>query len=177
MAATACTDASPARRCPPFTPSTRRRESLPNDGLVAVRRLYTGDGAPPAGTRSRDRRRGRRCAWRHVRDKGENMKRNVMRVLLVAFLSPLAAAAAQRTFVSGTGSDSGACSLAAPCRTFQSAVNAVDPGGEVVRARFRGIWCHGPSPSPCRSSCRRGFTPRFRPFRECRCRSPAPVSK
>lgn len=60
------------------------------------------------------------------------MKRNVVLALFIAALLPLAAVAAQRTFVSGAGSDLGACTLAAPCRTLQKAVNAVDPGGEVV---------------------------------------------
>jgi hypothetical protein len=37
-----------------------------------------------------------------------------------------------RTFVSGHGSDSNACSVAAPCRTFQHAHDVVGAGGEVV---------------------------------------------
>src|SRR5258708_32367166 len=36
-----------------------------------------------------------------------------------------------RTFVSTAGSDSNPCSLAAPCRHFQAAVNATALGGEV----------------------------------------------
>jgi len=40
--------------------------------------------------------------------------------------------AAQRSFVSGVGLDSNPCTVTAPCRGFQAAVNAVDPGGEVV---------------------------------------------
>jgi len=42
------------------------------------------------------------------------------------------AAAAQRTFVASDGNDANACSLIAPCRTFQAAVNLVDSAGEVV---------------------------------------------
>lgn len=40
--------------------------------------------------------------------------------------------AAQRSFVASFGLDTNPCTLAAPCRGFQAAVNAVDPGGEVV---------------------------------------------
>jgi hypothetical protein len=43
-----------------------------------------------------------------------------------------ASASAQRTFVSVTGVDNAACSLAAPCRTFAAAITATLPGGEVV---------------------------------------------
>jgi len=40
--------------------------------------------------------------------------------------------AAQRTFVSTSGSDANPCSLVAPCRSFQVAVDAVAAGGEVI---------------------------------------------
>ena len=47
----------------------------------------------------------------------------------------LAAAPAQagpnRTFVSGTGTDSGACTRAAPCRTFAFALTQTNAGGEI----------------------------------------------
>lgn len=43
-----------------------------------------------------------------------------------------AAAAAQRTFVSSTGSDSAACSLAFPCRSFDAAIAQTLLGGEVI---------------------------------------------
>jgi hypothetical protein len=36
-----------------------------------------------------------------------------------------------RTFVSGKGTDSGACSLAAPCRTFAFALTQTAAGGEI----------------------------------------------
>ena len=42
------------------------------------------------------------------------------------------AQAAQRTFVSGKGTDSGVCSLAAPCRSFAYAVTQTNDGGELV---------------------------------------------
>lgn len=42
-----------------------------------------------------------------------------------------AIAAANRTFVSGKGIDSGACTLAAPCRSFAYAVLQTVPGGEI----------------------------------------------
>jgi hypothetical protein len=40
--------------------------------------------------------------------------------------------AAHRSFVASYGLDTNPCTLAAPCRGFQAAVNVVDPGGEVV---------------------------------------------
>jgi hypothetical protein len=53
-------------------------------------------------------------------------------VLLVGMLSP--AQGAQRAFVASFGVDGGnlVCALATPCRSFQVAINNVDPGGEVV---------------------------------------------
>jgi len=52
-------------------------------------------------------------------------------LLLLALLAS-AASAQVRTFVASTGSDANPCSRLAPCRTFQAAVNAAAPGGEVV---------------------------------------------
>jgi hypothetical protein len=43
-----------------------------------------------------------------------------------------AAAQAQRTFVSGLGSDGNPCSRTAPCRTFAQAITQTIPRGEVV---------------------------------------------
>jgi hypothetical protein len=40
--------------------------------------------------------------------------------------------AAQRTFVSTTGSDSNACSITLPCRGFAKAITVTDAGGELV---------------------------------------------
>jgi hypothetical protein len=42
------------------------------------------------------------------------------------------AAAPARTFVATTGNDANPCTLVAPCRGFQAAINAVAAGGEVV---------------------------------------------
>jgi hypothetical protein len=56
-------------------------------------------------------------------------------VAFVAFAFPIPealAVAPQRTFVASYGADTNACSLAAPCRGFQAAINAVATGGEVV---------------------------------------------
>ena len=39
---------------------------------------------------------------------------------------------ANRTFVSGSGSDSNPCSLAAPCRSFAGAITQTNAGGEIV---------------------------------------------
>lgn len=50
----------------------------------------------------------------------------------LVFVAAAGANAAPRTFVSTLGSDANPCSLASPCRAFQAAINAVDPGGEVV---------------------------------------------
>jgi hypothetical protein len=52
--------------------------------------------------------------------------------LFAAFLASTSASAQVRTFVASTGSDSNPCSRSAPCRTFQAAVDAAAPGGEVV---------------------------------------------
>jgi hypothetical protein len=71
------------------------------------------------------------------------MQRNPIRSILlpaafatVAFagtlVAPAAMAAVQRTFVSGSGSDLAACSLAAPCRSFAAAIGQTNPGGEIV---------------------------------------------
>jgi parallel beta-helix repeat protein len=48
--------------------------------------------------------------------------------------APTAPANAQnaRSFVSGQGSDSNNCTLAAPCRTFQAAFNMTNAGGEIL---------------------------------------------
>ena len=47
-------------------------------------------------------------------------------------LSGSAIGAGQRSFVSTSGVDNAACSLATPCRSFASAITATDPGGEVI---------------------------------------------
>ena len=52
---------------------------------------------------------------------------------LVATLSALPARAENaRSFVSGAGSDSNPCSLAAPCRSFAGAIIQTAPGGEIT---------------------------------------------
>src|SRR6516162_10920956 len=37
-----------------------------------------------------------------------------------------------RVFVASYGNDSNPCTFGSPCKTFQNAVNVVDPGGEVT---------------------------------------------
>lgn len=59
-----------------------------------------------------------------------DLERSAAAVLLFVLIG--GANAAQRTFVASYGNDALSCSLAQPCRGFQAAVNAVDPGGEVV---------------------------------------------
>jgi hypothetical protein len=58
------------------------------------------------------------------------------RILIVLVACGLAGAPAQagpnRTWVSGTGTDSGACTRAAPCRTFAFALTQTNAGGEIV---------------------------------------------
>lgn len=44
---------------------------------------------------------------------------------------PAPAVAADRAWVSSTGTDSGTCLVATPCRTFQYAHDHLDPGGEI----------------------------------------------
>ena len=63
------------------------------------------------------------------------MKPQGSAVLGAAALTCLAADASAlsiRTFVSGAGSDAGACTLAAPCRTFQYAHDQTMPNGEIA---------------------------------------------
>ena len=51
---------------------------------------------------------------------------------VLALALPLAAGGAQRTFVSSSGQDINACSIAAPCRSFGTALAHTDPGGEIT---------------------------------------------
>jgi hypothetical protein len=53
-------------------------------------------------------------------------------LVLLGVLALSASAQVQRTFVSGQGNDNNPCSLAAPCRTFSTAIGAVGSGGEVI---------------------------------------------
>jgi hypothetical protein len=54
-------------------------------------------------------------------------------LLVLALASAcLPAVAAPRAFVASDGSDANPCTRNSPCRNFQAAHNAVDPGGEVV---------------------------------------------
>jgi hypothetical protein len=75
-------------------------------------------------------------ATRRARDKGNAMT-TPLRCALVALL-PIAAVAvadaygAQRTFVSTSGFDTNACSLASPCRGFTKALTVTDPNGEII---------------------------------------------
>jgi len=53
-------------------------------------------------------------------------------VLLLVLWAANSFAQAQRTFVSGGGSDSNPCSRTAPCRTFTQAISQTAAGGEVI---------------------------------------------
>jgi hypothetical protein len=57
----------------------------------------------------------------------------LLSVTLVATLTSTGAfAVANRTFVSGNGSDANPCSLSAPCRSFAGALAQTSPGGEIA---------------------------------------------
>src|SRR5215472_8662181 len=63
------------------------------------------------------------------------MKRTALlsAVVLVATLTSSGAyAQANRTFVSGLGSDSNPCTLSAPCRSFAQALTQTNAGGEIT---------------------------------------------
>jgi hypothetical protein len=53
-------------------------------------------------------------------------------LLFAAGVAPVAAAAAQRTFVAHFGVDNPTCSIALPCRGFAAAVSATSANGEVI---------------------------------------------
>jgi hypothetical protein len=53
-------------------------------------------------------------------------------LLILVLCASTSFAQAQRTFVSGLGSDSNPCSRTAPCRTFTQAISQAKAGGEVV---------------------------------------------
>ena len=52
--------------------------------------------------------------------------------ICIACAAPPALAVAQRTFVASYGSDTNPCSIALPCRSFDTAIGATSSGGEVV---------------------------------------------
>jgi hypothetical protein len=52
--------------------------------------------------------------------------------LIALFFVSTATAQAQRTFVSGLGSDANPCSRTSPCRTFVQAISQTNAGGEVI---------------------------------------------
>jgi hypothetical protein len=61
------------------------------------------------------------------------MRRSSRLILLLLCALPSAAnALPQRTFVASNGADTNSCSLAAPCRSFGTAVAAVADHGEVI---------------------------------------------
>jgi len=64
------------------------------------------------------------------------MRKIAMLLAVIGFALPIvsalpAQALSDRTWVSGLGTDSGACTRAAPCATFQFAHNQTNPGGEI----------------------------------------------
>jgi Right handed beta helix region len=71
-----------------------------------------------------------RVAWRTFHDQDRNVT-NHRRGSSALGLVAAPAQAANRTFVSGKGTDSGACAFAAPCRTFAFALTQTAAGGEI----------------------------------------------
>jgi hypothetical protein len=71
-------------------------------------------------------------------------------LLALGFSAVPAHALAARTWVSGHGADSGACTLAAPCRTFAFALTQTASGGEIDVLDPAG---YGPVTAP-RRGCR-----------------------
>jgi hypothetical protein len=60
------------------------------------------------------------------------MLQAIAAALLACGLSAAPAqAGANRTWVSGTGTDSGTCALTAPCKTFAFAITVTNAGGEI----------------------------------------------
>jgi hypothetical protein len=56
----------------------------------------------------------------------------VLATALACSLATAPAHARARVFVASYGNDSNPCTFGSPCKTFQQAVNVVDPGGEVT---------------------------------------------
>jgi hypothetical protein len=68
-------------------------------------------------------------------DNAMSIMSRISRIALLLSLSCAATSAiatAQRTFVASNGSDANPCSLAAPCRSFGSAITQTSSGGEVI---------------------------------------------
>jgi len=64
--------------------------------------------------------------------KGTRWMQKCLALLAIFFVSgSVARAQADRTFVSGVGDDSGACSRTQPCRTFAGALSKTHAGGEI----------------------------------------------
>jgi hypothetical protein len=60
------------------------------------------------------------------------MTHSIPLVALSLLLAAQGALAAQRTFVASNGLDTNACSIAAPCRSFTTALAHTDPSGEII---------------------------------------------
>jgi len=56
----------------------------------------------------------------------------VLATALTCSLATAPAHARARVFVASYGNDANPCTFGSPCKTFQVAVNVVDPGGEVT---------------------------------------------
>jgi hypothetical protein len=56
----------------------------------------------------------------------------VLAAALTCSLGTAPAHARARTFVASYGNDANPCTFGSPCKTFQQAVNVVDPRGEVT---------------------------------------------
>src|SRR5437868_4912482 len=84
---------------------------------------------PP--TRSRETRRTEPSPALTTRDRRIFM-RGLFTIFMSFAVSSSAFALSNRVFVKSTGTDTGTCNLAAPCRSFSYAMTQVAPAGEVI---------------------------------------------
>ena len=61
----------------------------------------------------------------------QRLHRTALGLAILACCAGPAAAAATRTWVSGTGNDADPCGFTAPCKTFAGALSKTNPGGEI----------------------------------------------
>jgi Right handed beta helix region len=73
-----------------------------------------------------------RTSWEETMSAVIVRRSRALVALALVAVSPLATAAAQRTFVASTGNDADPCSIAQPCRGFARAITQTNAGGEVI---------------------------------------------
>jgi hypothetical protein len=72
------------------------------------------------------------CNQEHPMPKIADLAAAALAVAAVTFVAGNALAQSTGTFVSGHGTDSGACTVSAPCRTFAFAITQTASGGEIT---------------------------------------------